>query len=59
MEFRFEKIPRNRFGTVSVIMRKKVLIPRHSKVRGKIITEARNGTELGGQNKFYKTAKIT
>jgi hypothetical protein len=29
-EFRSEKIPRNRLGTVSVIPRKKVLIPRHS-----------------------------
>ena len=29
-EFRSEKIQRNRLGTVSVIPRKKVLIPRHS-----------------------------
>ncbi len=45
MEFRSEKIPRNRLGTVSVIPRKKVLIPRFSEFRGRAISEARNGTE--------------
>ncbi len=44
-EFRSEKIPRNRLGTVSVIPRKKVLIPRHSAFRGRANSEARNGTE--------------
>ena len=44
-EFRSEKIPRNRLGTVSVIPRKKVLIPRHSEFRGRANSEARNGTE--------------
>jgi hypothetical protein len=40
-EFRFEKIPRNRFGMVSVIPRKKALIPRHSEFRGRANSEAR------------------
>ena len=44
-EFRSEKIPRNRLGMVSVIPRKKVLIPRHSEFRGRANSEARNGTE--------------
>ncbi len=47
-ESRSEKIPRNRLGTVSVIPRKKVLIPRHSEFRGKANSEARNGTERNG-----------
>ncbi len=47
-EFRSEKIPRNRLGTVSVIPRKKVLIPRHSEFRGRASSEARNETELNG-----------
>ncbi len=45
-EYRSEKIPRNRLGTVSVIPRKKVLIPRHSEFRGRANSEARNGAEL-------------
>ncbi len=48
MEFRSEKIPRNRLGTISVIPRKKVLIPRHSEFRGRASSEARNGTERNG-----------
>jgi hypothetical protein len=44
-EFRSEKIPRNRFGMVSVIPRKKGLIPRHSEFRGRASSEARNGME--------------
>jgi hypothetical protein len=44
-EFRSEKIPRNRLGTVSVIPRKKALIPRHSEFRGRANSEARNETE--------------
>jgi hypothetical protein len=44
-EFRSEKIPRNRLGTVSVIPRKKALIPRHSEFRGRACSEARSGTE--------------
>jgi hypothetical protein len=47
-EFRSEKIPRNRLGTVSVIPRKKALIPRHSEFRGRANSEARNGTERKG-----------
>jgi hypothetical protein len=47
-EFRSEKIPRNRLGTVSVIPRKKVLIPKHSEFRGRANSEARNETELDG-----------
>ncbi len=44
-EFHSEKIPRNRLGTVSVIPRKKVLIPRHSEFRGRANSEAQDGTE--------------
>ena len=44
-EFRSEKIPRNRLGTVSVIPRKNVLIPRQSEFRGRANSEARNETE--------------
>ncbi len=47
-EFRSEKIPRNRLGTVSVIPRKKVPIPRHSEFRGRANSEARNGTKRNG-----------
>jgi hypothetical protein len=47
-EFRSEKIPRNRLGMISVIPRKKVLIPRHSEFRGRADSEARNGTERNG-----------
>jgi hypothetical protein len=55
-EFRSEKITRNRLGTVSVIPRKKVLIPRHSEFRGRANYEAeRNGTEKISAG----TAKIT
>ena len=36
---------RNRLGTVSVIPRKIVIIPRHSEFRGRAYSEARNGTE--------------
>ncbi len=51
-EFRSEKIPRNRLGTVSVIPRKKVLIPRHSEFHGRTNSEARNGTELNSAKKW-------
>jgi hypothetical protein len=44
-EFRSEKIPRNSLGMVSVIPRKKALIPRHSEFRGRANSEARNGAE--------------
>jgi hypothetical protein len=47
-EFRSEKIPRNILGMVSVIPRKKVLIPRHSEFRVTANSEARNGTEWNG-----------
>jgi hypothetical protein len=53
--FRSEKIPRNRLGTVSVIPRKKVLIPRHSEFRGRADSEARNGTEFREKSKLYGT----
>jgi hypothetical protein len=51
-EFRSEKIPRNRLGMVSVIPRKKVLIPRHSEVYGRDHSEARNGRKW--HEKKYK-----
>ncbi len=47
-EFRSEKIPRNRLGMISVIPRKKVLIPRHSEFRGRANSEAQNETEWNG-----------
>ena len=52
----FRKIPRNRLGTVSVIPRKKALIPRHSEFRGRANSEARNGTErnTAEKNSFTK-----
>ncbi len=50
-EFRSEKIPRNRLGMVSVIPRKKVLIPKHSEFRGRANSEARNGTELARKSR--------
>ncbi len=43
MEFHFEKIPRNRLGTASVVPQKKVLIQRHSEFYGRVCYEARNG----------------
>jgi hypothetical protein len=42
-EFHSEKIPRNRLGMAFVIPRKKLLIPRHSEVYGRVHSEARNG----------------
>jgi hypothetical protein len=54
-EFRSEKIPRNRLGTVSVIPRKKALIPRHSESRGRADSEARNGTEWNSAEKISFT----
>ncbi len=47
-EFRSEKIPRNRLGTISVIPRKKAFIPRHSEFRGRANSEARNETGRNG-----------
>jgi hypothetical protein len=49
-EFRSEKIPRNRLGTASVIPRKKVLIPRHSEVYGRVYSEAQNGRKWHEKN---------
>jgi hypothetical protein len=46
MEICSEKNLRNRLGTISVIPRKKLLIPRNSEVYGTVNSEARNGTEL-------------
>ncbi len=45
-EFRSEKIPLNRLRMVSVIPRKKMLIPRHSEVYGRVNSEARNRMEI-------------
>ncbi len=53
-EFPSEKIPRNRLGTASVIPWKKVLIPRHSEVYGRVYSEAQNGREWHEKNLFYK-----
>ena len=53
--FRSEKIPRNRLGTVSVIPRKKALIPRHSEFRGIANSEVRNGTEWNSAEKISFT----
>jgi hypothetical protein len=62
-EYRSEKIPRNRLGTVSVIPRKKALIPRHSEFRGRANSEARNGTVRNGIPReklvLRNTSKIT
>jgi hypothetical protein len=53
-KFRCEKIPRNRLGMVLVIPRKKVVIPRHSEIYGRVNSEARNGTELHEKMVFTK-----
>ncbi len=57
-EFRYEKIPRNRLGIVSVLPWKKALIPRHSEFRGRADSVARNRTERNGipreKNSFTK-----
>ncbi len=55
-EFRSEKIPLKRIGMVSVITRKKVLIPRHSEVHGRVHSEARNRTVIRRKNKYFKKA---
>ncbi len=49
-----EKIPQNRLRTTSVIPRKKVLIPRHTEVYGRIYSEARNRRKWHEKNLFYK-----
>jgi hypothetical protein len=54
-EFCSEKIPRNRLGMASVILRKKVLIPRHSVVYGESIT--RLETEEKAMKKISFTKK--
>ncbi len=48
-EFCSEKIPRNRLWIVYVIPQKKVLIPRHFEVHGRVNSEVRYGTELRGK----------
>jgi hypothetical protein len=58
-EFRSEKIPRNRLGMVSVIPRKKVLIPRHSEFRGRAYSEAQNGTEFRGKKIVLQNSQNT
>ncbi len=57
----FRKIPRNRVGTVSVIPRKKVLIPRHSEFRRRANSEARNEwnrTEFREKWSFLELARL-
>ncbi len=49
-EFLSEKIPGNRLGTASVIPRKKVLIPRHSEVYGKVYSQAKNRRKWHDKN---------
>jgi hypothetical protein len=49
-EFRSEKIPRNILRIVSVIPRKKVFIPRHSEVYGRVNSEAQNGRKWHEKN---------
>jgi hypothetical protein len=51
-EFRSEKIPRNRLGMVSVIPRKKVLIPRSTEE-----SIPKLGTEISRKNHFKKHLK--
>ncbi len=60
-EFRSEKFPRNRHGTIFVNPRKKALIPRHSEFRGRAISEARNGADGIPRKKFVlrNSSKIT
>ncbi len=50
MEFCSEKILRNRLEMVSVIPRKKVLIPRHSEVYGRVNSEAQNRRKWHDKN---------
>jgi hypothetical protein len=50
VDFRSEKFPRNILGTASVIPRKKVLIPRHSEVYGRVYFEARTGRKWHEKN---------
>jgi hypothetical protein len=57
-EFRSEKIPRNRLGTVFVIPRKKLLIARHSENHGRVNSEARNGMEWKYAEEFREFASI-
>jgi hypothetical protein len=53
-EFRSEKIPQNRLGIASVIPRKKVHIPRHFEVYGRVYSEARNGRKWNEKICFTK-----
>jgi hypothetical protein len=50
MQFRSEKIPQNRLGMASVILRKKLLIPRHPRFTEESIP--RLGTEENGIKKL-------
>ncbi len=56
-EFRSEKILRNLFGTVFVILQKKMLISSHSQVRGRTNSEARNGTEFRKQKLILQNSQ--
>jgi hypothetical protein len=53
-EFDSEKISRNRLGMVSVIPRKKVLIPRHSEVYGRVNSEAQSRMKWNEKTSFTK-----
>ncbi len=54
-EFRSEKIPRNRLGMVSVIPRKKGLIPNFPEEPVPKLGTQRNGAEFREKMKFYGT----
>jgi hypothetical protein len=56
-EFCYEKIPRNKLGTVSIIPWKKMLIPRHCKFRGRANFEAQNGIELREEKKVLQNSR--
>ena len=53
-EFRSEKIPRNRLGMVSVIPRKKVLIPRHSEAFRVLRQSQFRSSEWNGMELYVK-----
>jgi hypothetical protein len=57
MQFCSKKILRIRLKTIFIIPRKKVLIPRHSKFRGRVSSKARNRTLFLGNFCFTKQPK--
>jgi len=58
-KFRSEKIPRNKFGTVFVIPRKKIAHFADSACLGIEHSEVRNGTEFREKMKFGGTSNRT